>query len=165
MEAVPRIEPEDKGFQGVSEGKQAPKGKSGIIRPRPFRRTPPLFGGDDEVRIHRYEIYSLRQFQESLGVILPFLHPAFHQFPDYLPLLAEVIETINSIGLQFRSPRVGCLLLEPPRTVAKQPQQPASEQKQRGGLGDGSQSTADLAPREHVCMDIEIGCPVCQVRQ
>ena len=77
--------------------------KSGIIRPRPVRVTPPLFGGDDEVRIRRRRgICSFRQFQETIGVILPFIAPAVDQFPHRFTQHAVVNQSINNIGLHIQ---------------------------------------------------------------
>ena len=78
----------------------------------------PLFGSDDKARIQRGRgIDFLRQLQERTDVIPPFLAAAFHQFPDRLANLSDIIETINGICLQTDPPDVGYLFPEPPPLV------------------------------------------------
>ena len=47
----------------------------------------------------------MRQPQERTDVIPPILASAFHQSPDRLANLSDVIETINRIGLQHILPK------------------------------------------------------------
>src|SRR5512139_2656618 len=63
-------------------------------------RLLPSIRGDDDVRIQgRRGIQPLCKPEEILGVVPPLRPAAFHQFPDRLPHLAGVIETVNRIVL------------------------------------------------------------------